>query len=399
MPSLTIMPSIAALAASHRHGYCLEGDFYLREDVFEKDLELLLGRWICAGHVSDVADPGDWLTVELGAESAIVVRGDDGVLRALANVCRHRGSRICEGGRGTAAVLTCPYHAWTYHLDGRLRRAREMPEGFDPGQHGLLPLRLEEIGGLIFISFGDEPPRLDEARQALEPMTGLFGWQTAKVAERRSYGVAANWKLVMENYHECYHCAPAHPEFSVLHALARPDGRRIRPVSDQDTGLADYEAWNASPDDLEVARVMRSALARNCVSGSRDGRPVAPDMRTRQEAGDYCVFAELGFLAAFLAYPDYGTIYRFTPKEPFFTEVEVLWLVRSDAAEGEDYDPEALAWLWDVTSIADKTIIERNQRGVRSRAYRPGPFSLMEPGATAYVERYVGELARLVGGD
>ena len=166
MPSLSTMPSISALTASHRHGYCLEGGFYLREDVFEKDLELLLGRWICAGHVSNVAHPGDWLTVELGAESAIVVRGDDGVLRALANVCRHRGSRICEGERGSAAILTCPYHAWTYHLDGRLRRAREMPEGFDPDQHGLQPLRLEEIGGLIFISFGTEPPRLEEARRA-----------------------------------------------------------------------------------------------------------------------------------------------------------------------------------------------------------------------------------------
>jgi phenylpropionate dioxygenase-like ring-hydroxylating dioxygenase large terminal subunit len=105
------------------------------------------------------------------------------------------------------------------------------------------------------------------------------------------------------------------------------------------------------------------------------------------------VFAELGFLSAFLAYPDYGVIYRFIPRDVLRTDVEVLWLVHGDAQPGADYDPDALVWLWDVTSLADKTIIERNQDGVLSRAYRPGPFSLMEPGTRAFVERYVSELA------
>jgi len=103
----------------------------------------------------------------------------------------------------------------------------------------------------------------------------------------------------------------------------------------------------------------------------------------------------LGFLSAFLAYPDHGLIYRFIPREVLRTEMEVIWLVRGDAEEGQDYDPQALTWLWDVTSLADKAIIERNQQGVLSRAYRPGPFSLMEPGARQYVERYVGEMTRL----
>ena len=112
-------------------------------------------------------------------------------------------------------------------------------------------------------------------------------------------------------------------------------------------------------------------------------------------AGSDCVFAELGFLSAFLAYSDHGVIYRFIPREPLRTEMEVIWLVRGDAEAGRDYDPEALTWLWDVTSAADKTIIENNQAGVLSRAYRPGPFSTMEPATRMYVERYVAELARL----
>jgi Rieske 2Fe-2S family protein len=389
-------PSIAELIAAHQPGHALEGGFYVREDLFAKDMALLLDRWLIAGHASEVSEPGAWLTAELGDESAIVVRGEDGAVRAFANVCRHRGSRIVVGPRGNAAVLACPYHAWTYHLDGRLRRAREMPADFDPSKHGLTTLPLKNIGGLLFVSFGDEPPSLSAAAPALEAMTDLHGWRAAKVATRRSYGVAANWKLVMENYHECYHCAPAHPEFSVLHALARPDARHLQTNTDPLTGWADFEAWAPAPDADEVARVMGSDLAKGCVSGGDDGRALAPPMGAA--LAGHCVFAELGFVSAFLAYRDYGVIYRFTPRAPLFTEIELIWLVHEAAREGADYDLESLTWLWDVTSLADKAIIERNQAGVKSRHYRPGPFSLMEPGAAAYVARYVGELERVTRG-
>ena len=219
------MDSLTALMSARRPGHALPQGFYLRDDVFARDMQWLLGRWICVGHVSEIAEPGDWITAELGDESAIVVRGEDGVARALVNVCRHRGSRICVGAKGSAATLVCPYHAWTYHLDGRLRAAREMPAGFDPSAHGLKTLPLRVIGGLIFVSFDDGPPDLTVAEPALAAFADRYAWPTAKIARREMYRVAANWKLALENYHECYHCGPAHPEFSVLHALARPGGR------------------------------------------------------------------------------------------------------------------------------------------------------------------------------
>ena len=381
-------PSIEQLIGAYHPGHALAQGFYLRQDVFDQDMALLLGRWTCVGHVGEVAAAGDWLTAELGAESAIVVRGEDEVLRAFYNVCRHRGSRICVEDRGSATVLTCPYHAWSYHLDGRLRGAREMPAEFNGADHGLQPLPLKDIGGLIFISFGDDPPALGDAEAALSAMTRAYGWESAKAATRRRYDVAANWKLVMENYHECYHCAPAHPEFSAVHTLARPHARRLRTGPAPATGVADFEAWASAPDGREVARVMRSELSEGCESGSADGASVAPLMGSNGA----CVFAELGFLSAFLAYPDYGVIYRFVPRAVLETRMEVIWLVRGDAVEGRDYTLDRLTWLWDVTSVADKRIIETNQAGVRSRAYRPGPFSLMEPGTQAYVERYVSEL-------
>lgn len=344
-------------------------------------MDLLLGRWFCAGHASDIPSAGDYLTAELGRESAIIVRGGDGTIRALANVCRHRGSRICTNPQGHAAVLTCPYHAWTYHLDGRLRQAREMPPGFDPADHALQSLPIAVIGGLLFISFADQPPAIGPAAAALARLTTAHGWETARIAARKTYAVRANWKLVLENYHECYHCGPAHPEFSDLHALARPNSRQIT--------AEDEEAWSAQPDGNEVFRLMHSALAEPAQTGSRDGQLLAPLMAP---AAGTCVFAELGFLSAFLAYPDHGLIYRFIPRGVLETEMEVLWLVRGDAVAGTGFDEAALTWLWDVTSLADKRIIERNQAGVLSRAYQPGPFSLMEPGTRQYVERYVVEL-------
>ena len=376
---------VEALIAGHRPGHALNRAFYLDETIFEHDLDLLLERWTWAGHVSELAQIGAWFTVELGAESAIVARGHDGELRAMANVCRHRGSRVRLEPRGVATTFTCPYHAWSYRLDGSLRAAREMPPGFDTASSGLKPLPLVVIGGLIFISFAGSPPALNDAVPALEAMCTRYGWPSAKIAVRRRYEVAANWKLAAENYHECYHCHPAHPEFAVLHDLARPGERGLDHPDD-------FEAWSADPDGAEVARVMRSTLVGASLTGSRDGALIAPVMNTAPEAAGACVFAEVGFLSAFLAYQDHGLIYRFNPRAKMKTELDVLWLVAGEAREGIDYDVEQLTWLWDLTSLADKRIIEGNQAGVSSRAYEPGPFSLMEPGTQAYVDRYLGEL-------
>ncbi len=380
-------------------GRALDQGFYAREDVFARDMELLLAGWTCVGHESEIAEAGDYLLAELERESAIVIRGEDGVPRALANVCRHRGSRVCVEARGSVALLTCPYHAWSYHLDGRLRAAREMPEGFDPAAHGLKSLPLEVIGGLIFISFSGRPPSLLRARAALRAMTTHYGWAHARIAHRQTYEVAANWKLAMENYHECYHCGPAHPEFSALHQLARPNARKLRTAEESladHAAVPDVEAWSVDADGAEVVRVMRSSLSETALTGSADGRLVAPLMGGLTRSDGACVFAEVGYLSAFLAYADHGLIYRFIPLGVSRTRMEVIWIVDAAACEGHDYDLARLTWLWDVTSLADKAIIERNAAGVLSRAYEPGPFSLMEPGAQLYVERYLADLARLV---
>ncbi len=398
-PTSRVVARAQALIGAARPGFSLPQAFYLDPDVFAADLDLLAAHWLFAGHVSEVGEPGAWITVECGPDSAIVTRADDGRLRAFANVCRHRGSRICVEASGASAFLTCPYHAWSYELDGRLRRAREMPADFDAAAWALKPLPLREIGGLVFVAFAADPPDLEAAAGPLARMAGMFDWPHARIALRRTYAVAANWKLVMENYHECYHCAPAHPEFARLHALARPNTRVLSGEPDPASGLADFEDWGTEGRDREAARVMRSFLLPGLATGSRDGSRLAPPMGeggARQDG--LVVFAEVGMLAAFLAYPDHGVIYRFVPRDTLATDMEVIWLVSGEAQAGRDYDPEALAWLWDVTSLEDRRIIERNQAGVRSRWYEPGPFSLMEPGTRQFVERYVAEFAARAAG-
>ena len=215
--------TIAELIAARAPGHALVRDFYVRGDIFERDMDLLLGRWTSVGHASEVAAPGDYLAVELALESAIIVRGEDGELRALNNVCRHRGSRICPPGRGEAAVLTCPYHAWSYRLDGALRAAREMPEDFDPSQYALKPLPIAVIGGLILISFSDTPPRLDAVEAALGAMTARYGWESAKVAHRKTYQVAANWKVISRSSAATASAGPR----EIRHPTTRPH-RAIR---------------------------------------------------------------------------------------------------------------------------------------------------------------------------
>ncbi|HEV2363731.1 MAG TPA: aromatic ring-hydroxylating dioxygenase subunit alpha [Caulobacteraceae bacterium] len=394
-------PTIAELIAAHAEGHALARAFYVREDIFARDMEILLSAWTCVGHVDDVRAAGDFLAAELGSESAIIVRGEDGSLRALANVCRHRGSRLVPPGRGHAGMFACPYHAWTYRLDGTLRAAREMGDGFEPALHGLKPLPIAVVGGVIFVAFAPDPPALDQGRRALETLTGLFGWQSARIAARKTYAIAANWKLALENYHECYHCAPAHPEFSALHTLARPKARRAKDERDwlarlARAGLAfeEVQAWPIRPDGQELARLIPSTLGPAVATGSKSGELMAPLMGKGEALAGGCAFAEVGRLSAFLAYPDHGVIYRFLPKAPRQTEMEVLWLVAEGAVEGRDYDTAELTWLWDVTSLADKKIVEMNQAGVASLAYEPGPFSPMEDGARIYVERYLSDLAR-----
>jgi phenylpropionate dioxygenase-like ring-hydroxylating dioxygenase large terminal subunit len=297
-------------------------------------------------------------------------------------------------------VLICPYHAWTYGIDGKLRAARHMAEPFDKAQHGLKEIPLRVIEGLIFVTFADQPLGLSKVEEVLRRGYGPYGWADAKVAHREIYPIEANWKLAVENYVECYHCAPSHPEYARLHANEQPRAKIAELNAKMDEratalGLAipNQDHWALAADaGEEAAYCVRYAMLRGAVTGSADGQAVAPLMGAFKGYDGGSTFIHVGPASFFLAYPDHGIIYRFMPRMVQRSELEVIWLVRGDAREGVDYDLDKLTWLWKVTSDADKRIIEDNQRGVNSRYYVPGPFSVMESQERRFVEWYLSEI-------
>ena len=397
-------PDLATLIARQRPGHALQGEFYTDPTIFAADMQRMISRhWFCALHASDLAESGDYRVIEIGGESVILVRNRDGEIRALLNVCRHRGSRLCSAqpGRAQAMRFTCPYHAWSYDLDGRLVGAAAMPAGFDRDRHGLKSLPVCVVEGLVFTTFADTPLDFSAAAKALAGSIGVHGWSRAKVAHRQTYSIKANWKLAVENYMECYHCQPAHPEFARRHVYARPE-RDV--VALEQAGAARAAALGiripavdgyacAAPPGSESVSVFRTALDTGIDSATPDNRAIGRLMGDFSRHDGNSTYIDIGPLSDFLAYADHGVIYRFIPRDVLHTEMEIIWLVHEDAVLGEDYDIERLTWLWHVTSLEDKKIVEWNQAGVASRFFEPGPYSLREPYPRRFVEWYLRELS------
>ena len=218
-PSLTSRPDLThreAMLERLRHRdplTALPRDFYTSAEDFQVDLDMIWYRdWLFVGHDCEIQNAGNYLTVQIGEYPVIVVRDRQGEIRAFHNSCRHRGSRICSEERGTAARLVCPYHQWTYSLDGRLLAARDMGSNFDKSLYGLKSVHCTSVGGYIFVCVAKDAPDFEPVRQQLEPYFLPHKLHEAKIAFECTIVENANWKLVWENNRECYHCAANHPE-------------------------------------------------------------------------------------------------------------------------------------------------------------------------------------------
>lgn len=379
--------SISALVDSQVTGRALAQAFYTDADIYARDIEaIFLKSWLYAGHISEIPKVGDYFLFELAGESVIIMRGNNGEINAIVNVCRHRGSKICLESRGCTKKLVCRYHAWVYELDGALRSAPHMATDFDKTGLSLKRIHCELLDGMIYVNFADEPAPFDYIRDGLSDCLRPYRLDKASVAHRQTYPIKANWKLSVENYTECYHCAPSHPEYSRGHSLARPGARESEMMEQvmacaEDCGLSDkavshlYEDAEGFGADCFYERY---PMWRGHKTGSRDGQPVAPLMGEIKGYDGGTSDFQAGPVTFALAYCDYVVIYRFTPVSLQESECDITWLVNGDAEEGKDYNKDELTWLWDVTTAADKRIIEYNSQGVNSRFYRPGPLSMME---------------------
>jgi Rieske 2Fe-2S family protein len=393
---------IDALVAAHRPGHGLARAFYSDPAVFERDMERVFHRhWHCLAHESVIPNPGDFELFKIGNEAIILSRGADGTIHAMLNVCRHRGAEVCTKLKGNAKFFVCPYHAWTYSNDGSLRAARLMPKDFDRSAHGLKKIHVRVASGLVFISFAEKPLDFDPIEQALRASCGQYGWGEAKVAHRETYAIDSNWKLAVENYVECYHCGPAHPEYSQTHALEQPLEmiEKLNAAMEARTCALGVEVvsgnhWQNSAGGQEAIHTFRYALYDGVSTGSQDGSPVAPLMGRFTAYDGGVTSIHLGGTTFLVCYADHGMIYRFIPKTVDSCEMELIWLVRGDAEEGRDYDFDKLTWLWKVTTEEDKKIIEHTARGVASRFFVPGPIAPMEHNELRYINWYLDEISR-----
>ena len=392
--------TIDQLIADYQAGYSLEQDFYKSPDIYDREINnIFMKHWILAGHVSQILNVGDYFLVNFDTESVIVIRTQDGTIKAHINVCRHRGSQICLKKQGTAKALTCPYHAWTFDLNGELIAARNMSDNFDFSKNNLHSIHVELVGSLIFICLATQPPSLKGMQDDLKDVFDVFGFENMKLAKHAYYPIEANWKLVVENYQECYHCAPSHKDFAKVHAMAQSPEKfnahkeaflkksnghvRTKPASFY---------FDMAKEGEEGYQYDRNPLLPGRKTGSKNAVPVAPLLGKLKEYEEAASEFMLGPVTFFLIYDDHMIAYRFLPDTHETSHCDLYWFVRNDAIEGKDYNLDDLTWLWHVTILDDEEIIVNNQKGVNSRYYQPGKLSEWEDFPQHFLNFYLKSL-------
>jgi len=349
----------------------LAGRFYTSAEIFAHERERIFARhWICVGREEHVPEAGSYFLAEIGGESVIIVRDKDGEIRAHYNVCRHRGARVCEEQSGRLkGALVCPYHAWTYRLDGSLMAARNMREvpGFQESDYPLRGAAITRWEGFIFVNLAEQP---EPFGRALAPLMGHFRkWTMGALREARAieYDLACNWKLIFQNYSECYHCPRVHPQLDAV------------------------SPWDSGRNDLIEGPVLggfmrlRNPGGSMTMSGQTTRSPLPglePDDRDRVYY--YTVFPSM----LLSLHPDYAMAHFVTPVTIDRTLVRCVWLFEPAEMARPGFDPSDALEFWDMTNRQDWHICELTQRGVTSRAYTPGPYAHAEGILHAFDRNY-----------
>lgn len=371
------MPAFHPTTTTYRQGSTtLPGEYYTSPEILARETEHLFGRqWNCVGRAAALAEPGDFLVRDVAGESVIVLRDRRGELRALFNVCRHRGTRICleQAGR-FSETIQCPYHAWTYTTEGTLVGAPHMQEveGFRKSDYPLHAAAVAEWEGFLFVNVAERP---EPFAQAWAPMLGRldrFGLARLAVGHRVRYEVAANWKLVFENYSECLHCPLIHPE--------------LNQKLPYQSGANDLVEGPFLGGYMEITPPNRSAT----MSGGACGLPIAPDLPEAERGRAYYYSLMPNLLLSI--HPDYVNYYLLSPLAVNRTLVESEWLFHPDSRHAPGFNPQDAIEFWDVTNRQDWDIVARSQLGVSSRRYAPGPYSARESIPAAWDRYYLSAL-------
>lgn len=391
----TVLASLSARAGNTG----LAREFYTDSGVFNLDLEQIFYKeWLFAAHTAELPRTGSYLTVQIGTYPVLLTHASDGVIRGFINSCRHRGARVCPDASGTASKLVCPYHQWTYHLDGRLFAARQMGSPFDRASLGLKPIHCVTVAGSVFICLAAQAPDFEPTRRQIEPYLLPHRLSEARVAFESTIIEEGNWKLVWENNRECYHCASNHPEL----ARTYPDTPTVTSLSGAGENPLISEHWRrcesaALPSQLHLspdgqARVARMPMLAPAVSYTMSGlpavrRPLSDFIPRDLNIGALLLFHYPSTWNHFLA--DHAISFRVLPLSPTRTALTTKWLVHREAKEGVDYDIEELTRVWLATNEQDRRIVHENQIGMNCPTYEPGPLSsVTENGVQQFVDWY-----------
>jgi glycine betaine catabolism A len=330
--------------------------------VFEWELGQIFSGWICVGHRSQVAEPGNYVMREVGADSVVVMGGEDGRIHAFLNVCRHRGARLISDAEGSVCRrVVCPYHAWSYGFDGELVSTRHMDgvEDFDPSCWGLMPVRVATVGGLVMVDLSGSSPDVAGHLGDLSGHLERYWVDRLDRGGHIAYDVGANWKAIAENYSECLHCPGVHPE---LNALSHYRSGEV---------LEGPGAWCGGSMTL---RAGSSTMARE--GGAGDGRrPI--DGLSGDDLRSVLYFA-LFPNALVSLHPDYVMLHTLWPRSADRTEVICEWYFEPATMAAEGFDPSDAIDFWDQVNREDWHVCELTQKGVRTRGYVAGRYSAEE---------------------
>ncbi len=370
----------------------LPAHFYGSTEAFRLETERIFhGQWFCVGRAEQLPAAGDCLHVSVAGESVIVLRGRDDVLRGFYNVCRHRGSRLIRtaalpdptapgavnSGRVGAGVV-CPYHAWSYHLDGALRTAPfvQFDERCPKDRFSLVPVHLDTWGGFIFVNLSAQPPP-PVTTQLADPVHRLVRYplQDLRRGAQLVYDVRANWKIIMENYNECYHCGPVHPELCALVPAFRERGGA---GLDWDDGIPHHVgAWTFTASG----------------TSTRAPFPGLSDKEKTHHKGEVAYPNLLLSLAA-----EHVAAFVLWPMAPDHTRIACDFLFHVSEVGKPGFDPRDVVDFWDVVNRQDWVVCEGVQLGMQSRGFRGGFYAPMEDPSLdirRYLERHLGDLSHV----
>lgn len=357
---------------------------YVEPRVLSWELANFFGGWVCVGNAADLAGPGSQQAVPSmtpGAAGVLLTRAGDGQLRAFANVCRHRGHELLPCGSGASRQgIVCPYHAWSYRLDGSLLAApgfRDV-EGFEPAQFALVELPCVDWHGWVFVDSSRRAGSFTDHVGALEEIVAPYAPERLTVVAAHSYEIAANWKIVVENYQECYHCSMIHPE---LCRVSPPEsGENLDLPGDWVGGWMDLR---------EGAQTMS-------LDGSGTGARIEGLGEEQRRTVMYCALFPNLLVSL---HPDYVLTHRLTPLAVDRTRIECGWAFPADAVASASFDPAYAVDFWDLTNRQDWAACESVQRGLTNEHAQPGPLAPEEDGVQQFVARVARGYLGRPGGD